>query len=156
MHSITVVKCKHSSILGRSPLSPTFFFSIWLNCRGLRSPFLQLYTLCNSMSSQHLGLTTQFPSQGMGWPRPFTQVNRRERKSNRDRLCSNQSPWPLSVRDFCKKSDTYKYNKPFFLYEEVLTKQFIFTISNDLSTDLYTSFLWEIDLGEFERAGRLS
>ena len=27
------------------------------------------YRLCKSVSRQHLGMTTQFPSQGMGWPR---------------------------------------------------------------------------------------
>ena len=34
-----------------------------------------------------------------------------------NRIKMKKSPSP-SVRDFCKKSDTYKYNKPFFCTKE--------------------------------------
>ena len=43
------------------------YVCIWLNCMRLRSPFSQLKRQCKSMSRQHLGVTTQFLSQGMGW-----------------------------------------------------------------------------------------
>ena len=106
LYSIVAVKYKHSSISGRLPtggmknsISTYISISIWLNCRRLRSPFSQLKTLCKSMSRQHLGLATKFLSQGMGWPRRrfihLPSESPCERESNRDRLYSNRSPWPL-------------------------------------------------------------
>ena len=76
------------------------YVCIWLNCMRLRSSFLQLKRQCKSMSRQHLGVTTQFPSQGMGWfGRRFIHLPSeswmRIVSGNRNHLCSNRSPWPL-------------------------------------------------------------
>ena len=79
-----------------------YFYFYMVELQEADKPIFAIIDTCKSMSRKHLGLTTQFASQGMDWPRRrFVHLPSEsgEWELNRDRLCSNRSPWPVYYGD---------------------------------------------------------